>query len=286
MYIIIIALVFLLVLLTIYMMRPERYETEVSNLYERFKHKFENHENGIDSLKGTVDKVYCISMPQRKDYITKKMNELGTSYTLLNAVTPDDLTPLDYEQLSETMNPKNKAMYKKITKLPLQVSFTVCILDALKNNYETFMILEDDITIEKDIETIKKGIEQFKTSKYNLFYMGYCTYTCFIWSIVPDKDELVEVNSHINCTHAIVYKKSVVPLLLDTIYPMKDYYDNMLLKVPDKCVPNTAYFDQAREELGSLNEDDNPTGKLPTCSFRTPQELPKRLDAAEYQFYP
>ena len=271
----IIAFVFLLILLQMYL-RPERYETVVSSLHERFKHKFEHHENASHSLKGVVDKVYCISMHQRKEYITKKMNELGTSYTLLNAVTPDDLTPLDYEQLSETMNPNNKVMHKKMTKLPLQVSFTVCMLDALKNNYETFMILEDDITIEKDLDTIKKGIEQFKNSKYNLFYMGYCTYTCFTWPIVPDKDELVEVNSHINCTHAIVYKKSVVPLLLDTIYPMTEYYDNMLLKVPDKCVPNTAYFDQAREELGSLNEDDNPNGKLPTCSFRTPPEPPKQ----------
>jgi GR25 family glycosyltransferase involved in LPS biosynthesis len=267
-------------------MRPERYETKVSNLYERFKHKFENHENGIDSLKGTVDKVYCISMPQRKDYITKKMNELGTSYTLLNAVTPDDLTPLDYEQLSDTYNPENQAMYKKITKLPLQVSFTVCMLDALKNNYETIIIFEDDITIEKDIQTIKKGIQQFKKSKYNLFYMGYSSPVCSGFNTVPDSDELVEVNTMVYCTHAIVYKKSILPKILDTIYPMKDYYDNLLLSIPYKCVPNTVYFDQAREDLGSLNEDEKPNNKLPTCSFRTPPELPKRLDAAEYQFDP
>ena len=215
-------------------------------------------------------------MPQRKEYITKKMNELGTSYTLLNAVTPDDLTKTDYEQLSETMNPENKLMYNKMTKLPLQVSFTVCMLDALKNNYDTIIIFEDDITIEKDIQTIKKGIEQFKQSKYNLFYMGYCTYTCSNWPIVPDKDELVEVNSHINCAHAIVYKKSVLPKILDTIYPMNNYYDNMLLAgAHETCVPNNVYFDQAREELGSLNEDDNPNSKIPTCSFRTPPGLPK-----------
>jgi len=272
MYIIIITLVFLLVLLSIYMMIPERYENVVSNLHERFKYKFEHHENGANSLKGIVDKVYCIAMPQRKEYITKKMNELGTSYTLLNAVTPKDLSKTDYEQLSETYKPENKLMYEKMTKLPLQVSFTVCMLDALKNNYETIIIFEDDITIEKDIETIKKGIEQFKNSKYNLFYMGYASPVCSGFTLVQDSDELVEVNTMVYCTHAIVYKQSVLPNILDTVYPMTDYYDNLLLTVPYKCVPNTIYFDQAREELGSLNQDDNPDNRLPSCSFRTPPE--------------
>jgi GR25 family glycosyltransferase involved in LPS biosynthesis len=185
-------------------------------------------------------------------------------------VTPEDLSKTDYEKLSDTYNPE------KMTKLALQVSFTVCMLDALKNNYETIIIFEDDITIEKDLGTIKKGIEQFKNSKYNLFYIGYCSITCSNWSVVPDKDELVEANGQINCTHAIVYKKSILPKVLDTIYPMTEYYDNMLLKVPDKCVPNSIYFNQAREELGSLNEDDNPNSKLTTCSFRKPPEPPKQ----------
>ena len=278
MYIIIITLVFLLVLLTVYMMIPERYETVVSSLHERFKHKFEHHENAAHSLKGVVDKVYCISMPQRKEYITKKMNELGTSYTLLNAVTPKDLSQGDYEQLSDTMNPENQIMYKKMTKLALQVSFTVCMLDALNNNYETFIIFEDDITIEKDLEMIKKGIEQFKNSKYNLFYIGYGSPVCSGFNLVPDKNELVEVevNTPLYCTHAIVYKKSILPKVLDTIYPMKNYYDLLLTNIPDKCVPNSIYFNQAREELGSLNEDLAPNDKLTMCSFRTPPELPTR----------
>jgi len=273
---VIIAFLFLLVLLQVYL-RPEKYETVVSSLHERFKYKFEDHDNNSNSLQGVVDKVYCISMPQRKEYITKKMNELGTSYRLLNAVTPDDLAKTDYEHLSETYNPENHHIYNRLTKLPLQVSFTVCMLDALKNNYDTIIIFEDDITIEKDIETIKKGIEQFKNSKYNLFYIGYCSLSCSECKTIPDKDELVEVNSHINCTHAIVYKKSILPKILDTIYPMKSYYDNMLLVGShDTCVPNTMYFDQAREELGSLNEAENPNSKLPTCSFRTPPEPPKQ----------
>lgn len=270
----IIAFLFLLVLLRVYL-RPEKYETVVSSLHERFKHKFEHHDTSSNSLQGVVDKVYCISMPQRKEYITKKMNELGTSYRLLNAVTPDDLAKTDYEHLSETYNPENHHIYNRLTKLPLQVSFTVCMLDALKNNYDTIIIFEDDITIEKDIQTIKKGIEQFKQSKYNLFYMGYGSFVCSEWSPDKYKDELVEVTSHIDCTHAIVYKKSIVPKILDTIYPMKAYYDNLLMSTPYKCVPNNVYFDQAREELGSLNEDDNPNSKIPTCSFRTPPGLPK-----------
>ena len=160
------------------------------------------------------------------------------------------------------------------------------MLDALKNNYETIIIFEDDITIEQDIETIKKGIEQFKQSKYNLFYMGYASHVCSGWKPVDDKDELVEVTSYIDCAHAIVYKKSILPRIIDTIYPMKAYYDNLLLNIPDKCVPKLIYFDQAKEELGTLNDDHNPNGKLPTCSFHAPQELPKPSDLAVYQIDP
>jgi hypothetical protein len=227
-------------------------------------------------------------MPKRKDYIMNKMKQLGTSYTLMNAVTPDDLTHEDYEHLSDTYNPRNKLMYKKMTKLPLQVSFTMCMLDAIKNNYETIIIFEDDISIEKDIETIKKGIEEFKLSDYNLFYMGYCTTECKYWLRDEDYEELVDVDvdSGINCAHAIVYKKSILPKVLDTIYPMDMYYDNLLELVPKKCVPASIYFDQDRKNMGSLNEDLKPNSKLPTCSFHTSPELQKQLDDVEYQFDP
>ena len=253
------------------------YKKRVYSLYDRFQYKLETHNRTYSTLEGVVDNVYCISMPKRKDYITNKMKQLGTSYTLMNAITPNDLTYEDYEQLSDTYNPRNKLMYKKMTKLPLQVSFTVCMLDAIKNNYETIIIFEDDISIEKDIETIKKGIEEFKFSNYDLFYMGYCTSACKYWLRDEEYTELVEVDneSNINCTHATVYKKSVLPNVLDTIYPMDMYYDNLLAHVPNKCVPTSVYFDQDRKNMGSLNEDLEPNKKLPTCSFRTPPGLQK-----------
>ena len=252
------------------------YKKRIYNLYNRFQYKLETHNRTYSTLQGVVDNVYCISMPKRKDYSMNKMKQLGTSYTLMNAITPEDLHDEDYEQLSDTYNPKNRLMYNKLTKLALQVSFTVCILDAIKNNYETIIIFEDDITIEKDIETIKNGIKQFTLSNYDLFYMGYCTPECKYWLHDEEYDQLVEVDTNIQCTHAIAYKKSVLPKVLDTIYPMDMYYDNLLTLVPNKCVPTSVYFDQDRKNMGSLNGDPNPEKKLPTCSFRTPLELPKQ----------
>ena len=98
-----------------------------ANLYSRFKYKFEN-KTLLTPLK-LVDQIYCIVMPDRKDDMIKFMKQLNVNCKFLNAVTPKDLTEDDYKHL--TKNELFKTTKK--TRLPLQISFCVCYLDALEN---------------------------------------------------------------------------------------------------------------------------------------------------------
>jgi hypothetical protein len=88
-------------------------------------------------------------MPQRKEYMKGIFNKMKINYTFFNAITPKDVTTEDYNYLSVTYDDKFKDsdMYNKPTRLALQLSFTMCFLDAIKN-----MSVQDGYSILKGAE--------------------------------------------------------------------------------------------------------------------------------------
>lgn len=227
--------------------------------------RFENYGNGNK----IADQVYCICMPDRREYMKQQINKLGISCVLFNAITPADLTPTDYKNLTD------KSFITKKTRLPLQLSFTMCYLDAIKNNYNTIIVFEDDIEILADKDTIINGITEFKKSDFVMFYMGYCWLNC---------DQEIQVNgslvniqdySRLFCAHSICYKVKYLKQFIDFLFPMNEEFDVKITKFFKKynysvCVPKQVYFDQ-NKELGTLNETYNLEGTVsinpPTCYF-------------------
>ena len=237
-------------------------------LYNKFNNRFEQNYNNIKL--GAVDKIYCISMPQRKKYITDKMNELNVNYALFNAITPDDLTTSECGMLSNINDSKSKIHNKK-TRLALQLSFTMCFLDAIKNGYEYIIVFEDDIVINVDAIKLNKSIIEFKKTDYSMFYMGYCFARCGnidrkinnVFFDVKDKNIL--------CCHAICYKVSYLPSLIKYLYPMENNFDELIVLYNKKnnikvCVTEKTFFDQNRKELGTLNEDTFTGDNLQNCN--------------------
>jgi len=230
-----------------------------------FDYKFEKHNNFNDTK--IVDCVYCIVMPQRKDYMIKTLNSLKMNYTLFNAITPSDLTEKDYLDLSTTKDPSSK-LFGHPTRLPLQLSFTMCYLDAIKKGYTTIIVFEDDIVVKVDTQTLINSISKFKNSDYVFFYMGYCWMDCKQKFTIQ---ELVDVpDKQLYCCHAICYKVKYLPGLIKSMYPMTNNLDNNVVKfVQDNkykvCVPTSTFFDQNRTDFGTLNDDDN-KGNLPDCN--------------------
>jgi len=239
----------------------------LKEMYVKFQNRFEPF-NEFQDL-GVVDHIYCIVMPQRKEYMKGVLGSMKINYTFFNAITPKDITQSDYDSLSTTNDPKSK-LYKHPTRLPLQLSFTMCYLDAIKKAYKTIIVFEDDITVKVDMSTLMDSISDFKRSNYIFFYMGYCWMNCQ-QPFTVDKLKLVDVpDKQLFCCHAICYKVKYLPELIDSMYPMNDNLDNNIVafikqKGYPVCVPTTTFFDQNRSDLGTLNDDDN-EGNLPNCN--------------------
>uniref|UniRef100_A0A6C0AZX0 Glycosyl transferase family 25 domain-containing protein n=1 Tax=viral metagenome TaxID=1070528 RepID=A0A6C0AZX0_9ZZZZ len=241
------------------------YYNYVEKLYTKFEYKFQKIENYTDL--GVVDAVYCIVMPQRKEYMKQKFESMGINYIFFNAITPKELSTSDFNKLSSTNDPKSK-LYTHPTRLGLQVSFTMCFIDAINKNYNTIIVFEDDIVVNIDTPSLKKSIIEFKSTNFIFFYMGYCWMNCKQnFTIKP----LMDIpDKTLFCTHAICYKVKYLKQFINDMYPMNDNFDNNIVYFIKKynypvCITPKTYFDQNRLELGTLNDDET-VGNLPDCN--------------------
>ena len=238
----------------------------LDNLYStKFKKRFITSE--LTGKLSGVDMVYCIVMPQRKEYITEQINKLNVQCKYFDAVKPFDLENSDYDYMS-TINYPGSRIYNKFTRLPVLLSFVMCFIDSIINNYSTIIVFEDDIEIKVDLDTLNKSIDEFNKSKYDIFYMGYCYLNC---KQSPKQTEyLVDVpDKSIVCCHAMCIKTHFLLDMIKYCFPMtrnsdelfRNYYIENLINV---CVPKYAYFTQNRTSIQSLNESYD---ELKTCKF-------------------
>lgn len=238
--------------------------------YKRFINRFEFVE-GPKNL--PVDMVYCISMPDRLEYIQSKMKELSTSYKLFHAISPDVLSYLDYFTLSNTLLP-GSPMYKKFTKLPVALSFFMCYYDAYVNGYNTICILEDDIKFMVNIEEIVSIIQEFKETDQDILFMGYCWLKCKGTNFKQISPNIFNVprEKNILCNHAMVLKRSLFvpyvnrsPFLYYTKHNDRTLSSYLKKHNIKKCVPSSGYINQNVSELGSNNENLNKN--IYTCNL-------------------
>jgi hypothetical protein len=245
-----------------------------------FKSNFENKK--IDKFKSRftliegkttlgVDMVYAITMPQRKEYITKQINQLELTCKYFDAIKPTDLSTDDYNNLSD-INSSKSNIYNKTTRLPVLLSIIMCFLDAIENNYKTIIVFEDDIKIVSNKTVLTEGIQEFKNSSCDIFYMGYCYMNCNQLVNIHKYKNIVEVEDrNILCCHSLCIKTEMLPDLIDYCFPMINNSDELfrnyfMLNNIKVCVPRQAYFIQNRNDNISLNESYNDDFK--TCNFK------------------
>jgi hypothetical protein len=229
--------------------------------YEKFKNRFTliPHSTSLNS----VDMVYIVAMPQRKDYITKQMTKLDVSYTYFDAIKKGDLTDSEISQLSD-VNKRGSKIYNLPTRLFHTLSFTMCFIDAIKKGYSNIIIFEDDIVINVDTDTLNNSLEEFNQSDNDFFYLGYCFLDC---KQKQDRDKyknLIDLtNPSILCNHSTVFKVSALPPLIDYLFPMKIPTDEAMVKYfklnkTKVCISKKPYFDQVpRDQMESLNVSTN-----------------------------
>jgi hypothetical protein len=148
---------------------------DIEPLYNRFKNKFTFVDKG-KSL-SSVDMVYVIVMPQRKEYITEQMNILGVSYTYFDAVKEGEISDTEISELSLVYR-SGSSIYNLPTRLYNLLSFTMCFKNAIERGYSTIIVFEDDIVIKVDVPTLNASLDEFDKSDNQFFYLGYCFLNC------------------------------------------------------------------------------------------------------------
>jgi hypothetical protein len=229
----------------------------VYKLYDtRFKQRFSM--NTLPGKLDSVDMVYAITMPQRKEYITEQINKLGLRCKFLDAVKPNDFSESEKTMLSD-INTPGTYMYRHNTRLAVLFSFIMCYIDSIKNGYSTVIVFEDDIITKVSIEMLNKGTTEFAGSNFDIFFMGYCELNC--------KQTYIDLNyirgltdPSILCGHAVCLKTRILPGLINYCFPMKMPSDELFTKYFKQngikaCIPKNVYFDQVdRNTMKSLNE--------------------------------
>jgi hypothetical protein len=243
----------------------------VQELYfTKFNKRFIKNSNKA-SIRG-VDMVYVIAMPQRKQYITEQINDLGVLCKYFDAVKPSDLSTNEYDILSSINDPRSD-IYKKYTRLPVLLSFIMCFIDAIQNEYSTIIVFEDDIKLNVSKTMLYDGIHEFIKSSMEFFYMGYCYLNCNQLLPLHDYKYIVEAKDHnLLCCHALCIKTRTGTLLdlIKYCFPMNKnsdelFRDYFIIKNVKVCVPRTVYFVQNRNTVESLNESYD--AELKTCTF-------------------
>lgn len=237
-----------------------------TGVYEKFKPKFEH----IDGESGEVDMTYVISMPDREEYIKGVMSQFKCEYKLFHAIKPDDLTPEDYENMSETMNSDNKMLYKQMTKLPVCLSFFMCYWDAYTAGYSSIAVFEDDIKFVVSIDQILSAMREFKKlPEGEILFLGYCWANCEQqFEQVSENLYRAPTNVQLLCNHALVMKKDFLKKFMERHRP--NYWrtrndhtlsDFLRREQIGKFVTPKAYVNQNRAELGSNNGNYDLGGK-------------------------
>ena len=237
-------------------------------IVNKFRNKIKIMKQGGNGL--GVDMIYCISMPDRIEHAKKKMKEIGGNYKLIDAVKPTDLSPIDYCTASLTYF-TGAHMFAKRTKLPVALSFYMCYNDALENGYETICIFEDDVIFPKGVSAIKKAVNEFKHTDFEVFYMGYFGLTCNnyyqrISEGLVDVTERALVGNHGLCMKLTFLEKYLAsPFLFYATFNDVTLNKFCIINGIKVCVPNEALVDQDRKKFGTNN--DSFAMDIPTCNF-------------------
>ena len=220
-------------------------------LKKKFIEKFNNNNYDIRNI---VCQIYIINMDkdiERMNKLNTKMNNLGLKYKRITGVD-------------------GKAVYKNYnTKLrPGQLG---CLLshqnvlkDAIKNNYENILVLEDDVIFHKDFHNeFKKKYKYLidREKNFDLLYLG-CSQSLKgngYWSKTKLKNEYYE-NYYTDGTFAMLINKRLFNTILFYINKLDLPIDtsiskNILKKKNFKCF--TFYPHIISSNVGLLSNTDN-----------------------------
>ena len=139
-------------------------------IFIKIKHikieKFLNKNNNYD-IRNIVDEIYIINMDKDADRMKKlnnKMNKLGLKYKRISGI--------DGKKIYEKYEGKTNL---RPGQLGCLLSHQIVLKDAIKNNYNNILVLEDDVIFHKDFHNeFKKKFKYLidREKNFDLIYLG------------------------------------------------------------------------------------------------------------------
>ena len=223
--------------------------------------------NGVSSFTKFItryfDQVYVINLdirPDRMEQVNEILSHYNINYKRISGVYLKD-------KYTDVIN--NRTRTSSLGHLGCILSHVKCCQDAIDNNYNRILVLEDDITFVKNhIDNInfKELYNEIQTTDWDLFYLGATFNTKLIqltahldkpsgevWatqSIGYNKNMIAKITSKIPSDPAYYMEENRLAKVLpiDVIYD-KSFKNNRVVINPIICVQNTTASDIVPSEL-------------------------------------
>lgn len=184
-----------------------------------------------------VDKVYVChwsSLIDRKNYINERLNSLGIEHEFVELY---DTSNWNVDEISKkyklifSFNPRQTE--KKYPVISLALKHCWIVEDAIKNNYESIMILEDDAEFVDDFVDKFNSYYKQLPKDWDMCFVGSC---CNLFSKNIESNVFVYPASSSRCTHCYIISKSGLNKIRDEMYNVNDaidwYYNHLINKIP------------------------------------------------------
>lgn len=245
------------------------YNKKISSIYPK-----EKEECSKFNLSMLFDKIYVISIPDRKDYILETLKTFRIEPEIISATLKQNL---DLSAMSDGIA---KIYYKvphNLGRIACHLSHMRALQTFLDSPAETAVIFEDDLKpchsypiFKRRMCSLKKEFRKVKNpwilspSKADILYLGHCWTSC---KKMTPLTQQIYGNFEGACRHAYAVNRKAAELILTHTLPMYDNGDMMLKRMSHRGILNTyaimpPLFFQNRGELGSTIGNDH---DLYTC---------------------
>lgn len=237
------------------------YNEKISSIYPKKKKECSKF-----NLNMLFDKIYVISIPERKDYILETLKTFRIEPEIIHATLKQNL---DLSTMSDEIAKSSYKVPNNLGRIACHLSHLRALQTFLDSPAETAIIFEDDLKpchsytiFKRRMCSLKK--EFHKVKPWDILYLGHCWTSC---KKMTPLTQQIYGNFEGACRHAYAVNRKAAELILTHTLPMYDNGDMMLKRMSHLGILNTyaimpPLFFQNRGVLGStLGNNDN----LCTC---------------------
>ena len=214
--------------------------------------------NKIKKEKLLIDKIYCIALEKRLDYMKKTLiNYYNFPKYKITFIKPYLKDKLNIDELI-----KNNILYKNnnlsLGQIACYLSHYKCLNLFNKSNKEICLLFEDDIEqTNKDVITKINSIIKNVPKNFDIIYLGRCFSKCYLDKKI--NEDLCKTKYSL-CMHSYIVSKKGCKKILKHLFPIKIPIDNLLGNLSysgklNSYATTKQIFEQKREKTGRFKSN-------------------------------